>query len=388
MNRGRGGSGFSDTDYYKQFQQIDDDIAGAEIVPPPVSSRPVAAQQPPTRHPSADDAHLSVDEIERLVDERVRQAPLEDNSGDLPGLADLRYESSVDPPLTQRDRSAEAASYGDDIVYRSAQRSPGKSRRVLSFRRSYRRKRRWRRRLYFGTWCVLSLGLLVLLAWDLILPYSTGLAVFQSAQERHQSRRYAEAAALYERFRTSYPEHPLSADALFYGATCLEQAGRRSEAEEAYGRYLRDNAHGRHVALACFRLGQLKAAQDQDEEAVQYYQRAAQAAPSGPFASQVQVALGRVYLDRGETEPARHAFERAVSLSRTNPGAVTALYELGRLAAARNDLDTARRCYEQAARLLPGDPAARKARAELDRLFPGAASDGRQHGVIAEATSE
>lgn len=135
-----------------------------------------------------------------------------------------------------------------------------------------------------------------------------------------------------------------AAEKMFQQALNMQDAERHAEAEATYRNVISINPD--HVA-ACNNLGGLLFHRKELEEALQYFQRAAEADPSNADA---QINLGDVLQAMGKKETSIERYRRALEISPRN---VVALIRLGNIQSNMSQLTEAATSYRQALSLAP-----------------------------------
>lgn len=117
---------------------------------------------------------------------------------------------------------------------------------------------------------------------------------FEAAKAAFDNGNYSEAAALFEKFRQTYPGGPLSGKAGLLQGQALEQTGQMKQAGNAYLKVFSDNKEGPDAPAALRRLGEALGALGQTEQACITLGEVGNRFPESGEISAAQSALSRL----------------------------------------------------------------------------------------------
>ena len=184
------------------------------------------------------------------------------------------------------------------------------------------------------------------------LGYDSAL-LLELAMLQREGQRVAEALATIETVRSREPDN---ANALRELAVCLTAAGRRAEAEQAYGECLRLDP-SQNVARV--QLGSLMLSSGRYADAIRIYQEALQ---FDPEMAGLHNNLATAFLGSNDLTRAEQHYQQAVQL---DPTVFPAWFNLGRVLAATGRKEDARAALQRALQLRPAEPRALEAMRQL-----------------------
>jgi TolA-binding protein len=153
-------------------------------------------------------------------------------------------------------------------------------------------------------------------------------STYQLAWSTFKMRKYKEAAAGFSKFIAIYPDHPKSAEALYWLSESEYQAGdfrgalRHYQAIASVAKHVRREEGMYGIGWSYYKLGDFS-------KAVESFEKLIVAYPSGKFSFDGRLRLGDCYFQLKDYKKAAGAYRTVVRLFPKNDGADYALYQLG-----------------------------------------------------------
>ena len=163
---------------------------------------------------------------------------------------------------------------------------------------------------------------------------------YQLAWSTFKLRKYKDAAAGFSRFIATYPDHPKSAEALYWLSESEYQGGDFRGALKHYQAITAVSKHARReegmygIGWSYYKLGDFSKAIEAFEKLIVEY-------PSGKFSFDARLRLGDCYFQVKDYKKAAGAYRTVVRLFPKNDGADYALYQLGQTFYRSGDQDQA-----------------------------------------------
>ncbi|HTY35492.1 MAG TPA: tetratricopeptide repeat protein [Bacteroidota bacterium] len=163
---------------------------------------------------------------------------------------------------------------------------------------------------------------------------------YQSAWTLFKLRKFKEAASGFAKFVAAYPEHPKSAEALYWESEAEYQGGDFRTAIRHFQSIASVAAHPRReeamygIGWCHYKLGEFPKAIESFESLIVKY-------PSGKFSFDARLRLGDCYFQQKDYKKAAGAYRTVARLFPKNDGADYALYQLGQTFYRSADYDQA-----------------------------------------------
>jgi predicted negative regulator of RcsB-dependent stress response len=103
--------------------------------------------------------------------------------------------------------------------------------------------------------------------------------------------KYSDAKTQFERFKRDYSDSPFLGEALLGAAACLDAQGQSREAMAAYKEVVDRHAGDSNLAQAKFALGRLHEAQNEPEQARNFFEDVERAEPYGSLGDEARMRL-------------------------------------------------------------------------------------------------
>ncbi len=158
---------------------------------------------------------------------------------------------------------------------------------------------------------------------------------FLVAARQYAQARWELAAGEFERFLQEFPEHPRAAEARFFRAEALAQAGRHEDARRELTRFLRDAPDHVYVSRAHYRLGELAHLAGDRATAQSHLAEFLQRAPRDPLAARAELYLGELELAARRYDQAERHYLHVLQQFPQSPEAVSSRLGLADVAIAR-----------------------------------------------------
>jgi TolA-binding protein len=165
-------------------------------------------------------------------------------------------------------------------------------------------------------------------------------SAYQLAWCAFKMLKYKDASAGFSKFIASYPDHPKSAEALYWLSESEYQGGDFRGALKHYQAIAAEAKHGRREE-ALYGIGWSYNKLRDFSKAIESFEKLIIAFPSGKFSFDARLRLGDCYFQQKDYKRAAGAYRTVVRLFPKNEGADYALYQLGQTYSRSGDPDQA-----------------------------------------------